>query len=487
MNEINTIKDIKSILKKNNWKIFGIAGTSFSRSELYYVAPDFELICSNKTGEFESIENKVKVKLFKIKNKPNTKKPGEILSDKKVLKYIKENSKGKKVGIFTMKSSVEVEEICKENNWTPISVGVKVFSKIDGRLFFCKILKKIHNQKIVKIFNFDDLKNNFNQVFSDFGVKVVVQLMLGAGGRGTFFISKEDDLNEVINKLKERFNLLNKDRQGDKSILVTKFVNGFDFSITGCVTSENGILVSHPRFQAIDIKESVENKNDGSGIFCGGDWSIANSMTDSVQKKASKIVEKIGQEIKKNGHRGIFGVDFILDKKTKEIVPIEINPRLLGSYPTETQIQIDRKEIPLVAFHLLEFLKIEYKIKEKNIYKKDFPRKGSQLLVFNFFGKDVEFKEDIKGGVYTIDKNKLIFLRSGFEIFDIKNPEKEFILTDGLPVKNSIKKKNKKLFRVIYKKSILNNNTKEILLEEGVKIEKIKNEFRKVVINDLEN
>jgi hypothetical protein len=140
-----------------------------------------------------------------------------------------------------------------------------------------------------------------------------------------------------------------------------------------------------------------------------------------------------------------------------------------------------------VAFHLLEFLKIDYKIKEKSIYKKDFPRKGSQLLVFNFFGKDVEFKEDIKGGVYTIDKNKLIFLRSGFEIFDIKNPEKEFILTDGLPVKNSIKKKNKKLFRVIYKKSILNNNTKEILLEEGVKIEKIKNEFRKVVINDLEN
>ncbi len=468
MNKIENLSDVRDIIQENNWKIFGVGGLPLTRSEIYPFVKDFELICSNKSGEFESVEKKIKINFFDLKIHPKSKKPEKILENKNVVDYIKKTTKNKKVGIYVTKSSRKLENICLENGWVPICAEESLFDKFDDRLFFYEILKKIGLNKNFEICKSSDLKTKLEKFFLKFGKKVVIQSLLGAGGRGTFFIGEKDDLSLRIKEIKDRLEILG----GNDSapLIVTSFIEGYDVGIMGCVTSENGILTGYPRYQMIDIQESVQSKSNGKGVFCGHDWSFSNNISQKICQQAEIYAEKIGKELKRKGYLGIFGVDFILNKNKTELFPLEVNPRLLGSFPFEIQIQMDNNEVPLTAFHLLEFLKIKYKIADKNVYKKNQKREGAHLLVFNFWGKDVKFKKSLKGGVYNIKKGKLIFLRNGFEIHDIKDSEKEFILTEGLPQKDSISEKNRKLFRIVFKRSILGKDGKKILSKDRKKI-----------------
>ncbi len=58
MKEIERVSDFKRILRKGNWKVFGIGGLPETRSEAYFIIDDFELICSKKTSELNSVEKK---------------------------------------------------------------------------------------------------------------------------------------------------------------------------------------------------------------------------------------------------------------------------------------------------------------------------------------------------------------------------------------------------------------------------------------------
>jgi hypothetical protein len=213
----------------------------------------------------------------------------------------------------------------------------------------------------------------------------------------------------------------------------------------------------------IDIKESVGEKNNAQGIFCGHDWSLAKNLPDSLVEKSKEMTLKIGELLKEEGYRGIFGIDFIWDQKYDKIIPIEMNPRILGTFPAQVQLQVENGEVPLAAFHLLECLNINYFIKPKSVYGGESNYEGSQIILFNFLGKDVVFNKDLKAGVYKIEKDEgLSFLRPGFELADIVNPEEEFILTDGVPGKGDVVKKNKKILKIMAKRGISEEGGKKL-------------------------
>jgi len=478
MKNIKSVKDVKKLVRDSGWKIFGIGGFSLTRSEMASLVDDFELIYSVESGEADSIKEKIKATHFDIVSNPLTRNPETIIADKKVQDYIKRNSEGKKIGIYVMKSSLGLERVCKKNGWIPICIPNKIFRRIDDRLFFLEILKEIRSDKKVYQIKVNEIEQKLPEFFNKIGKKLVIQIMEGAGGRGTFFVNKDDDLVKVVKEITERVNVLGGDQKG--VVTITRFIKGEDFGVMGCVTSKNGILALAPRYQIIDIKESVGRKTDGVGVFCGHDWSFSNNFPEKAKEKVEEMVRQIGEIIFAEGYRGIFGVDFMIDFND-EIIPIEINPRLLGSFPVEVQVQLEQGEVPLLAFHLLEFLGVDYEIESKETYKKEHNREGAHLLLFNFFGRDVEFKQGIKGGVYKIEKGQLKYLRKGFEISDIKNLEEEFIITDGTPTKGFKKEKNKRICRIIYKKRILGENTKELSSEEKNNLEVVKNYLNKAV------
>lgn len=450
---ISGLSDIRKIFEKEKIIIFGLGGFPSIRSEIWKIVPDFEVITLNKTGEFDSVREKMPIHLFSADKTKIIKKPGALLNKKSVQNYIKKRAQNKKVGIYIYKSSPEIESICKKNGWTLIADTCSVFEKVSLKKTFFEILSAMNYKRAYELLSFSQLPANIDTLFARFGEKIVIQLMDEGGGRGTFFfdIKNKDSIQRII---QERLILINrKDDFNNLELIISPFIDGPALSIMGCVTQDNGTLPLYAQYQLIDIKEVTGKKGDVQGGFCGHDWSLSENIPAKIQNEAKKLLLSIGQEIKKRGHLGIFGLDLMLDKKTGKLFPLEINTRILGSFPTITYTQYQKKEAPLVAFHLLDFFNIKYEIISEKIYRKGAKRKGAHIILFNPKGYDVECRAVLKGGVYDIHDKKLRFLRLGSELNDIKK-RNEFILTEGVPIAGKIYKKNRKLLKVITIESI---------------------------------
>jgi predicted ATP-grasp superfamily ATP-dependent carboligase len=460
---ISSLQDFKSVLEESHVKIFGIGGTPIVRSEFWSLLPSFELICANKTGEAKSAEEKIRITYFEKTKSPvpfPVRKPEALLGEKKVVDHIQKDRANKKIAIVIFSPNSQVELACKKNNWKLIANSTKLFQKISDKRFFHKLLTEISFPSVGIFMKLSALEKNLDALFEKFDGKIVIQLTREGGGKGTFFFTKNERAS-VLATINERLPM-KEGRELNPVLLINKFFTGPSLSITGCITKENGILSSYAQYQLIDIPESTSGKKDASGIFCGHDWTLSNAIPLKIHREAERLLIQIGLNLQKKGALGVFGLDFIWEKETGKVIPIEINPRLLGTFPTSVSIQLEKGEVPLAAFHVLEFLNIPYKIKNTTVFKKTLPRYGAHLLLFNPLPFTVKCGKELQGGVYKITKGHLVFQRLGLGIEDIRHPE-EFIITDGVPTKKLAFAKNRKLLKIITREAISTNDGKELL------------------------
>jgi|GEM_PF-2044313 len=460
--EIKNIKDVKGALASNNFQLFGIGGFPSTRSEIWPFVPGYEIICSNKTGELQSVRQNVPVNVFSKKKKPipyPVKKPFLLLSDKKVESFIRRNSKGKKVGIYIYQPTSEVEDICRKKGWMMIANPSKLYKKLDSRQVFYRLLKKIGFERKVILLKLKELPNKIDYIFEKLGNKVAIQLMDEGGGRGTLFFEKKDK-DIVVRQIKTRLEIIKKGGENPR-LSVSSFIEGPALSITSCITKNNGVLSSYCQYQLIDIPEVTRNKGDATGIFCGHDWSLSNNIPPGIHKRSRSLAKKIGGELRKKGALGIFGLDLMWNKKNNSLIPLEINLRLLGTFPTAVYVQLEKKEVPLVAFHVLDLLGIQYKVSELSVYSKKAKRNGAHLLLFNPLGCDAFSSKNLRGGIYEIKSRKLKFIRFGVELKDIKK-KGEFIITEGVPEAGAVYRRNGKILKVITRQSISKRGGKEL-------------------------
>lgn len=477
-NIIRSSKEVSELIERDNWKIFGIGGVPLVRSEIWSFVPDYEIICSNTTGELASVREKIKVNVFDLEKTPGSKKSGDILTDKNVQEYIKEAGKGKKIAVYVLKSSKETEKVCRENGWVNISNEVELFKKVDDRDYFLSVLNRINEKRFFEVLKLSKFEESLADLFDKFGEEIVVQTFSSSGGSGTFKLKKGSSADIIleINKLK---------KEGDLNIIATSFIKGFDVASTGCVTADNSVFFGPARLQLVGIKEAVSVRENSKHTFCGNDWNLPENFSDEINKQYRALLVKIGDELKKDGFKGVFGVDFIFNVAERKLVPLEINPRLLGSYPVEVQVQKFYGEVPLTALHVLEFLGIKYKVLDKNICcNTNLKREVGQLTLFNFFGKDVVFRDSFLGGVYSVSDGELKFLRNGFELSDIKDGESEFILTDGVPVAGRRYNKNKQLLRIVWRRNIQVGMGSDIDEEAKNVVAVVKRELEKNIVFD---
>ena len=69
---------------------------------------------------------------------------------------------------------------------------------------------------------------------------------------------------------------------------------------------------------------------------------------------------KFGEQLRKEGYRGYFELDFLIDKKTNEIWLGELNPRITGASSMTNHAAFAHADAPLFLFHLLEFSKKKF-------------------------------------------------------------------------------------------------------------------------------
>ncbi len=290
------------------------------------------------------------------------------------------------------------------------------------------------------------LASPFESLWQEFeGAFVVQRADKEVGGNdGTFFIHTSADFERCTS-------LLSADTRFE-SVLVSAFVDGYSTSALGCVMKE-GILAGPVQLQLIDVSESL-NGGHPAGCFFGNDMGF-HPWGEHIEKTAEDVVKGIGEHLKGQGYRGIFGIDFLYDKKRDKIFPNECNPRSPGSTTLYSLMLLELGLPPLEFFHLMAQLDIASSFNFEEVNKTMKTRLPCSHIAFSPKGI-TSMELPLLAGIYEYDPKipSLDYKRPGISLADIQN-EREFLIIDTVPsLHDSIEQNVPRLFKFIFKRSI---------------------------------
>jgi hypothetical protein len=290
--------------------------------------------------------------------------------------------------------------------------------------------------------------------------------MTAGGGTGTAFIATRAEFDAFMEKLNVK--LSEKRKNPIENITIAKFIEGESTSIAGCVTKK-GTITARIQTQIQDIAY-VRLLGEGSGLFCGHDWSYKD-YDESLQAQAQEIARKFGDYMGKQGYKGIFGIDLMVNETEGVVYPVECNPRYTDAFPILTMMQLAKGLLPMDYYHIAEHLNCDYDFDLKEV-SKGFNQTlhGSQIILETMTDEWSKVEGDLPAGVYRFDKinNDISFVREGYRYEDIQYPE-EFLLTEGVPFHGTVFKPGARVLRLVRtvamlkSKSELNEDTKQLI------------------------
>jgi hypothetical protein len=436
-----------------NWlplKVVGVGVTAFNRIMPAFFLPDYQIICYKNSQELSLLRKKCPV----LSLEENGQKIGKlnsyaILAHPLVQKHLK--SLGQNLGIFVYKSSARLQGLCRQNGWQLIANPPGIRDPYEDKRIFRGVLEKIGLKpipgEILSLAGFSE--SLLVRMQAKYGPQLVLKLpeVKQGGGRGNTFVEKKEDLKIFWSKVKELARIYDL-----KHLLVEKKIEGISPSITGCVT-RRGVLTGVVQTQITDIPEVVAVQN-GSGMFVGHDWSYA-AYPEKVRNQARQIARKFGEYLGQQGYRGVFGLDFIVERQTEEVYPCECNPRYTGAFPVYSLIQLKQKEPPFDLFHFREHLGFTYHFdftQTQHYYWR--PKNGAHLILSNKTPNWLKVTGRIRAGVYRLMADQLKFIRLGFSPLDLQDPD-EFVLTDGVPFSGALIKPYLRILKLIFPNQIL--------------------------------
>lgn len=357
---------------------------------------DYHVICSHKADILDYIE-KEGIKVFCL-NDDDIRNTGKLLENKSILDYIKSESKGKTSNIITFKPSPKIEKICNLYNFRNIGNDWRINRKFENKINFVEITNFLGipnaQSEVVKVGDC-----GISEKYLKEGSKCVIQLPRGYSGNSTFLIENEENLRTLGEKYAGRM------------AKIAKFIEGDTYTINGCVGSEE-VYVGKIIYQITGLTDFNGNRLGTSG----NDYVFPTYLGERSKKEIFEITKTIGCGMKKEGYRGIFGLDFIVGKDGKANL-IEINPRLVGSIPVYTKLQLRNGEVPFLGIHIDSFLGGTAVKEVKQTFEawkieKEFS--ASQLILRNVSKNPLIVEKALASGIYKVENDKLAFCEKAY-------------------------------------------------------------------------
>jgi len=172
------------------------------------------------------------------------------------------------------------------------------------------------------------------------GHDLVLQSAFGDSGHTTFFIKSEADFRKHEHEI-----------VGEGEIKIMKRIDCRGSAIEACASKE-GTIVGPLMTELVGFKELTPYR----GGWCGNEI-FSTAFPPKARQKARELTFQFGEQLRKEGYRGYFELDFLIDKKTGELWLGELNPRITGASSMTNHAAFAHADAPLFLFHLLEFSK----------------------------------------------------------------------------------------------------------------------------------
>jgi predicted ATP-grasp superfamily ATP-dependent carboligase len=273
--------------------------------------PYAEKILSNQTENILLIESKIPLDT------------AELLEQSEVKNHINKNSST----ILVFKNTSRIENICKENGWNLLNPSAALSEKYENKITQIEWLGELakylpsHSISLAK-----DLKW--------LGKPLIIQWAHGHTGDGTILVKSKEELSTIQEKFPERM------------MRATAFIEGPSFTVN-VVVAPNTILVGSESYQITGLKPFTDNPFS----TVGNDWGLTRTLLNKSEiNQIEKIAKEIGERMRKDGWKGLFGIDIIRENESNKIYLIEINARQPASTTFESSLSTG---LTLIEAHLL--------------------------------------------------------------------------------------------------------------------------------------
>ena len=434
--------------------IFFICNDAERALGLELALDNFHIVCIDDNPIVDFIRNQGG-KVFCLERElgelnPIFRNSNKLLWQPSVQTYISKNTPDRQTpNVIFFKIASNLERTCESLGYKILNTTSSLNKKFELKLSQYQSLKDVDvhfpKTRIVALG-----ESRYSELSQNLGSSFVIQYDRGHTGTGTVFINSEDDYEKEKSMFPKRM------------ARVSQKIEGEAWTLNACVT-RFGVAYGGLSYQITGVSECTS----AEGGTVGNDWSVSKQLSQpdlSVRQagaghplseatslqQISEITKNAGERMSKGGFRGLFGLDFVIDK-SGEVFLIEINARQPASIGMHTKLMLQEGFIPLQLFHIAEFLfgnDDEYiafinSTLSKNFGKEDFqnilekqnkvaikPIRSAQIILRNTEDKKVKIVGEFLSGQYSFDKS-LIRISGGYSVTDVQLKDSFLILAVG--------------------------------------------------------
>ena len=344
---LDGIPDIRRFFHKNETPIYFIGPTNFNLLGADEWIKGFKFICHiecfdglhpNVFSPKEEIPHDEFQNIEDINN--------YLLQHPEVQAYIKSRKVGNKAGkVLFLMFDEKTEKLAKALGLEIILPNSKLRTLMDNKVNTNRIAKKAGVPCVPNVLSPVNNYEHLCQVSKSLGNDLVVQTPFGDSGHTTFFISNEAEYDKYSEEI-----------EAEKEVKIMKRINCRGSAVEACVT-RHGTIVAPLMTELVGFKELTPYK----GGWCGNEI-YPDAFTPELRANASKYAEMFGNQLRKEGYKGYFELDFLIDQDNGEMYLGELNPRVTGASSITNHAVFALADAPLYIFHILEWMEVAYEL-----------------------------------------------------------------------------------------------------------------------------
>jgi hypothetical protein len=237
----------------------------------------------------------------------------DLLNRPETSKLLRDDSR-----LLVFKNTLRVETAANSNHWKLLNPPANISERVENKLSQIRWLGTVGQRYLpphaAKVAKFITWKSE---------APFIIQWAHGHTGDGTILIRKPEDLRAIQEKFPERM------------ARITNFVDGPSFTVNVVVTPER-LLMGNVSYQITGLSPFTDNEFS----TIGNDWGAARSLLSAGDfQTIQSMTAEIGQKMQADSWKGLFGIDFIREEKSKRMYLIEVNARQPASATFESTLQ----------------------------------------------------------------------------------------------------------------------------------------------------
>ncbi len=240
----------------------------------------------------------------------------------------------------------ETESICEELGYDLILPSAELRERLDSKIVTTKLGNEVGAPSVPNILTtvrgWKDVVKACKK--AGLGTDLVIQTAYGDSGKTTYFVTGEKDFAKIA------------DEVVGVPIKIMKRINNRPIAVEAVLT-RHGTVVG-PFMTEITGHKALTPYRGG----WSGNEMYPDVLDDDTRKRAATLVERLGKGLAAEGYRGFFEVDVLVDTDTGDVYLGELNPRVSGASAITNVTAGAYADVPLFAFHLLEYSGVEFEL-----------------------------------------------------------------------------------------------------------------------------